>query len=195
MGEQRSVDLLADQDVVELVYQLGEFRAVGRSPGGGIPAGRNRREVGFGQDDDVIPAQAALSPAWVALDVFRQCVAGFTSLPNRFDVRVLAAAELAPAGTVVPDLTALDLEADYACALDGDDKVDLVVLEMVSHALTGDDEVGFELLVEGLVDAALGAVGEARCFGGSDGHGNNPATTPRKCSTSAVEGCISKVCK
>ena len=46
----------------------------------------------------------------------------------------------------MPDLAALDLEADDAGALDRDDEVDLVVLEVVGDALAGDHSVvGLEL--------------------------------------------------
>ena len=76
----------------------------------------------------------------------------------------------------MPDLAALDLEADDAGALDGDDEVDLVVLEVVGDALAGDDPVvGLELVDQRLVDLALGAVGEARGFGGGDGHARDTA--------------------
>ena len=78
---------------------------------------------------------------------------------------LVAAARLPPALAVVPDLAALDLEADDAGALDGDDEVDLVVLEVVGDALARDHQVvGLELVDEGLVDLALGAVGEPRAF-------------------------------
>ena len=111
-------------------------------------------------------------PPWVGLDVIAQCVAGLAGLADRLDVDVLAAAELAPADAVMPYLAALDLEADDAGALDGDNEVDLVILEVVGNALTGDDEVVcLELFCQRLVDLALGAVGEARGFGGSNGHG------------------------
>lgn len=70
----------------------------------------------------------------------------------------------------MPDLTALDFETHDAGALDGDDEVDLVVLEVVGHALARYEEiVGLELLDERLPDLALGAIGEAGCFG--DGYG------------------------
>ena len=63
---------------------------------------------------------------------------------------------------VVPDLAALDLEADDAGALDRDDEVDLVVLEVIGDPLAGDYEVvGLELIDQRLPDLALGAVGEA----------------------------------
>ena len=92
-------------------------------------------------------------------------------MAHRFDVHVPAAAQLAPARAVMPDLTALDLQTDDARTLDGDDEVDLVILEMVSHALTGDDKVvRLKLLHQRLIDAALGPVGEARGFDGRDGH-------------------------
>ena len=78
---------------------------------------------------------------------------------------LVAAALLPPRLAVVPDLAALDLEADDAGALDRDDEVDLVVLEVVGDALAGDHPVvGLELVDERLVDLALGAVGEARGF-------------------------------
>ena len=83
----------------------------------------------------------------------------------------LAAALLPPAVAVVPDLAALDLEADDAGALDRDDEVDLVVLEVVGDALARDDEVvGLKLVDQRLVDAALGAVGQPRGVGRGDGH-------------------------
>jgi len=97
-------------------------------------------------------------------------------LAHRFDVHVRAAAQLAPARPVMPDLTALDLQTDDAGTLDGDDEVDLVILEVVGDALAGDDEVvGLELLDERLVDVALGPVGETRGFGGRDGHARDTA--------------------
>jgi hypothetical protein len=112
------------------------------------------------------------SPARVTLDVVTQRVAGFAGLTNRFDVHMLAAAELAPAIAVVPDLAALDLQADDAGALDRDDEVDLVILEVIGDALARNDEVGgLELLDERLVDAALGTIGQARGLGRRDGHG------------------------
>jgi hypothetical protein len=65
----------------------------------------------------------------------------------------------------VPDVAALDLKTDDAGALDRDDEVDLVVLEMVGNALAGDHPVvGLKLFEQGLVDLALGGVGEARGF-------------------------------
>ena len=73
----------------------------------------------------------------------------------------------------MPDLAALDLEADDAGALDRDDEVDLVVLEVVGDALAGDDEVvGLELIDQHLPDAPLGRVGEAGRFGDGDAQGS-----------------------
>ena len=112
----------------------------------------------FGQDDDVVPAQPALRPARVLLDEVAQRVAGFAGLADGVDLVLVAAALLPPVFAVVPDLAALDLQADDAGALDGDDEVDLVVLEVVGDALAGDDAVvGLQLLEQGLVDLALGA--------------------------------------
>ena len=72
----------------------------------------------------------------------------------------------------MPDVAALDLQADDAGTFDCDDEVDLVILEVVGDALAGNDTVvGLKLLEQRLVDLALGAVGEARSFGGSDAHG------------------------
>ena len=178
LGEQGSVDLLADQDVVELVYQVGELRAVDDLPARALRQGEVVGQLGVGQDDDVVPARSPDCPPRVALDVVTQRVTGFASLADRFDVHVLAAAELAPAGAVVPHLPALDLETDDPGPLDRDDEVDLVILEVVGDALAGDDEVvGLKLFGQRLVDAALGAVGETWAFGRGDGHGL-AASTP-----------------
>ena len=63
----------------------------------------------------------------------------------------------------MPDLAALDLEADDAGALDGDDEVDLVILEVVGDALAGDHQVaGVELRDERFPDPAFGPVGQSR---------------------------------
>ena len=79
---------------------------------------------------------------------------------------MLVAASLLPPGVaVVPDVAALDLEADDAGAFDRDDEVDLVILEVVGDALAGDDSViGLQLVEQGLVDLALGGIGEPRSF-------------------------------
>lgn len=45
------------------------------------------------------------------------------------------------------DLTALDLEAGDAGAVDGDDEIDLVLLVVVGDALAGDEEVVVKELV------------------------------------------------
>ena len=86
----------------------------------------------------MVPAQPALSPAVVLLDEFAQRIAGFAGLADRIDLVVVAASPLPPRVTVVPDIAALDLEAHDAGTFDRDDEVDLVVLEVVGDALTGD---------------------------------------------------------
>ena len=140
----------------------------------------------------MVPAQPALSPAIVLLNEFAQRIAGFAGLPDRIDLVVVAASLLPPRVTVVPDVAALDLETDNAGALDRDDEVHLMVLEMVSDTLAGNHPVAWlKLFEQDSVDSALGGVGKAGLFLGSDGHGSSPATTPHSCSTSAVEGCIS----
>ncbi len=70
----------------------------------------------------MVRAQPSQCPTWVALDVAAQRVARFTRLANGLDVDLPAAADLAPACTVVPHLTAFDLQADDAGALDADEK-------------------------------------------------------------------------
>ena len=71
----------------------------------------------------------------------------------------------------MPDVAALDLEADDAGTLDRDDEVDLVILEVVGDALARDHPVvRLKLFEQGLVDLALGGVGEAGSFVRSDGH-------------------------
>lgn len=130
------------------------------------------RDFGIGIDHDVVPAQTSLGPAGVGLYEGAQCIAGLAGLAHRFDgLDVTTAALLSPLVAVVPDLAALDLDADDAGSLDGDDKVDLVVLEVVGDPLAGDDEVVLaELLDEHLPDLAFGVVGETRVVGEGDGH-------------------------
>jgi hypothetical protein len=87
----------------------------------------------------------------------------------------------------VPDLSAFDFEADDAGALDGDDEVDLVVLEMVGDTLPRNDEVvGLKLLDQRLLDVALGPVGEARSFGGRDRHTSSTTTASSSIRSSAT---------
>lgn len=125
----------------------------------------------------MVPPQAPLGPAGVGLDEVPQRIAGFAGLADRLDgLDVPAPALLPPLVAVVPDLAALDLDADDAGALDGDDEVDLVVLEVVGHALAGDDEiVVLELLSEELPDLALSVVGKAGVDGESDRHSTRVA--------------------
>ena len=106
-------------------------------------------------------------------------VAGLAGLPDRMDRAFATAADLAPGLAVVPDLAALDLDADDAGALDGDDEVDLVVLEVVGDPLSGHDKViGLKLINQRLVGAALGCV-EPRVFVGRDAHRREPPNRRR----------------
>ena len=128
----------------------------------------------------MVPAQPALGPAVIVLDELAQRIAGFAGLTNWVDLVLVAATLLPPRLAVMPDLAAFDLEADDAGTLDGDDEVDLVVLEMVGDALAGDHPVvGLELFKEGLVDLALGGVGEAGSFVGGDRHMSGTTTARR----------------
>ena len=123
---------------------------------------KSSADLGVRQDHHVVPAQPALSPAVVLLDEFAQRIAGFAGLADRIDLVLVAASPLPPRVTVVPDVAALDLEADDAGALDRDDEVDLVVLEVVGDALAGNHQVvRLELFLKGSVDLALGLVGQA----------------------------------
>jgi hypothetical protein len=80
----------------------------------------------------VIPPQPALAPAVVVLDELAQRIAGFAGLTDRLDlVFVATTTRLPPCVAVVPDLAALDLQPRDASTFDGDDEVDLVVLEVV----------------------------------------------------------------
>ena len=161
---------------VQLVHQLRQLGAVDDLPARAFRQRKVFGELGIGQHDNVVPAGSPDRPPRVTFDVVPKRVAGFAGLAHRFDVHVRAAAQLAPARPVMPDLTALDLQTDDAGTLDGDDEVDLVILEVVGDALAGDDEVvGLELLDERLVDLALGPVGETRGFGGRDGHARDTA--------------------
>ena len=60
----------------------------------------------------------------------------------------------------MPDLATLDLQADDARALDGDDEVDLMVFQVVGDALSWDHAVvGLQLVKQALVDPAFGSIG------------------------------------
>src|SRR5271170_2122873 len=170
-SEQRAVELLLDEDVVELVDERREVVAVDDLP----PRALRQREIvgdlGVRQDNHVVPAQPALSPAVVLLNEFAQRIAGFAGLADRIDLVLVAASPLPPRVTVVPDVAALDLETDNAGALDRNDEVHLMVLEMVGDTLTGNHPVVWlKLFQQGLVDIALGGAGKAGGFVGSDGH-------------------------
>ncbi len=168
-GEEGTLELLANEDVAELVDEARQVVAVDDLPARAVRKLEVGGQFGVGQDDDVVPAQASLGPAGILLDVVAQRVAGFAGLADGVDPMLVAAALLAPAFAVVPDFAALDLEADNARAFDGDDEVGLVVLEVIGDALAGDDEVvGLELIDQHLPGAPLRRVGEAGRFGDGD---------------------------
>jgi hypothetical protein len=54
---------------------------------------------------------------------------------------LVTSALLPPCVAVVPDLATLDLKADNAGPLNRDDKVDLVILEVIGNTLAGDHAV------------------------------------------------------
>src|SRR5271170_4898246 len=156
-SEQRAVELLLDEDVVELVDERREVVAVDDLP----PRALRQREIvgdlGVRQDYYVVPAQPALSPAVVLLNEFAQRITGFAGLADRIDPVLVAASPLPPRVTVVPDVAALDLETDNAGALDRDDEVHLMVLEVIGDTLAGNHPVVWlKLFQQGLVDIALG---------------------------------------
>ncbi len=71
----------------------------------------------------------------------------------------------------MPDVAALDLDADDSGSFHGDDEVDLVVFLVVGHALAYDDEViRPELLIKGTPDLLLPVVGKPGFLGQRDGH-------------------------
>src|SRR5271170_3950091 len=155
----------------ELVDECGEVVAVDDLP----PRALRQREIvgdlGVRQDYYVVPAQPALSPAVVLLNEFAQRIAGFAGLADRIDPVLVAASPLPPRVTVVPDVAALDFNADNAGALDRDDEVHLMVLEVIGDTLAGNHPVVWlKLFQQGLVDIALGGIGKAGGFLGSDGH-------------------------
>lgn len=169
--QQRAVELLADHDFPQFAHEVWQVGAVDDLPARALREVEVLRKLSVGQDYDVVPADPILRPTGVVLDEASQRVAGFARLADGFDGLLAATADLPPARAVVPDLAALDLQADDASTLDGDDEVDLVVLEVVGDALAGDQQViGVELLDERLPDPALGGVGQAGCFGDGDGH-------------------------
>ena len=69
------------------------------------------------------------------------------------------------------DLATLDFDADDSRALDGDQEVDLVVLEMIGDSLAGDHQVAVsELLTQGGPDTPFGGTGQAGVIRQRDGH-------------------------
>ena len=63
LREQRTVEFLADQDVLELVDEVRQVVAVDDLPPGALGQREVVGDLGVGQDDDVVPAQAALAVA------------------------------------------------------------------------------------------------------------------------------------
>ncbi len=94
VGEQRMVELLADQIVAQPVGQLRQVGAVDHLPAREVRQIEVGGEFGVRQCDDVIPAQPALRPARAGCDEFAQRVAGVAGLAHRLDVDVVAAAVL-----------------------------------------------------------------------------------------------------
>jgi hypothetical protein len=69
------------------------------------------------------------------------------------------------------DLATLDFDADDSRAFDGDQEVDLVVLEMIGDSLAGDHQVTVtELRTQGGPDTPFGGTGQAGVIGQRDGH-------------------------
>ena len=120
---------------------VGQVVAVDNLPARALRQREIVADLGVRQDDHVVPAQPALSPAGVRLDEFAQRITGVAGLADRIDLVFAAAAPLPPRVAVVPDVAALDLKTDDAGALDRDDEVDLVVLEVVGHPLAGNHPV------------------------------------------------------
>jgi hypothetical protein len=68
------------------------------------------------------------------------------------------------------DFAALDFNAHDARALDRDNEVDLVILEMIGDPLAGDHQVAVtELLAQGGPDTPFGGSGQAGVNGQRDG--------------------------
>ena len=119
----------------------------------------------------MIPAQPGLLPALIAFDEGTQRVTAFPYLLDRVDRLRPARCALSPGVAVVPDVAALDLDADDSGTFHGDDEVDLVVFLVVGHALAYDDEVVRpELRVECTPDLLLPVVGKPGFLGQRDGH-------------------------
>src|ERR1700745_3840413 len=69
-----------------------------------------------------------------------------------------------------------------------------MVLEVVGDTRAGNHPVVWlKLFQQGLVDIALGGVGKAGGFLGSDGHGSSPATTAHRCSTCSAWAALAAV--
>lgn len=171
-GEQRSVELLADEHVTQLADELTKIVAVQDLPPGHSGSPKSLGRAVFG----TTMTWSQRSRPWVQRGSdsmkSRSAMARLHArLTDGFDVVDALAAGLAPALPVVPDLAALDLEADDARALDGDEEVDLVVFQVIGHALARDDEVtGLQLFDQGAPNGPLGAVGQPRHKADVDGH-------------------------
>ena len=120
----------------------------------------------------MVPPHPALGPARVLFYEVPQRVTTLTHLAHRVNGFDLTAVQsLQPRLTVVGDLTALDLDTDNARALNGDDEVDLVILEAIGDPLAGDHKVTIaELVDQSGPDTPLGVIGHTGVIGQRDGY-------------------------
>jgi hypothetical protein len=106
LGQQRPVELLVEDQLLESGGQRRQLAAVDDLPAGAVRQGEVLWQFGIGQDDDVIPAQPALRPSGVAGDEVSERIARFAGLADGLDRELTFAALLPPVGAVVPDLAA-----------------------------------------------------------------------------------------
>ena len=170
--QQRKILLLVVRDIADPGNHGREIIAVDDHPPRAVGERKVLGELTIRQYDDVVPAHPALRPARVILDEVAQRIASLTDLADGVDGFDLAAVQpLQPGLTVMGDFAALDFNAHDARALDGDNEVDLVILEMIGDPLAGDHQVAVtELLAQGGPDTPFGGSGQAGVIGHRDGH-------------------------
>ena len=138
--QQRPLDLLLVEHTSQPDRELGQLGAVDDLPAGQSGSAKSCGSSVLGRTT-TWSQRSRPCVQRVVLDEVAKCVTGLAGLADGLDGELTVAALLPPFCPVVPDFAAFDLDADDTGAFDGDDEVDLVILEVVGDPLSGDEEV------------------------------------------------------